>query len=259
MGTKQLVIIKGDEIKMLQIESLKKTYLQSKNNSFLALDSINLKVKKGEFICVMGPSGSGKTTLLNCISGFLSADSGDIILDGDSIFNIDEDSMADLRQKKLGFVFQEFMLIDGLTVEENIYLPQIISNRNINSIVQRTNLLLNTFGIYELKNKYPYQISGGEKQRTSIARALANNPLTILADEPTGNLDSKSSNNVIEAFLDARDKLNATIFMVSHDAFAAAHADRIIILKDGKIIDELVKKGDTKEFFDEILALMKRW
>ena len=244
---------------MLQIESLKKTYLQSKNNSFLALDSINLKVKKGEFICVMGPSGSGKTTLLNCISGFLSADSGDIILDGDSIFNIDEDSMADLRQRKLGFVFQEFMLIDGLTVEENIYLPQIISNRNINSIVQRTNLLLNTFGIYELKNKYPYQISGGQKQRTSIARALANNPLTILADEPTGNLDSKSSNNVIEAFLDARDKLNATIFMVSHDAFAAAHADRIIILKDGKIIDELVKKGDTKEFFDEILALMKRW
>lgn len=244
---------------MLQIKSLKKTYLQSKNNSFLALDSINLKVKKGEFICVMGPSGSGKTTLLNCISGFLSADSGDIILDGDSIFNIDEDSMADLRQRKLGFVFQEFMLIDGLTVEENIYLPQIISNRNINSIVQRTNLLLNTFGIYELKNKYPYQISGGEKQRTSIARALANNPLTILADEPTGNLDSKSSNNVIEAFLDARDKLNATIFMVSHDAFAAAHADRIIILKDGKIIDELVKKGDTKEFFDEILALMKRW
>ncbi|MEN8905520.1 MAG: ABC transporter ATP-binding protein [Clostridiales bacterium] len=244
---------------MLEIKSLKKTYIQSKENAFIALNNVNLKVGKGEFISVMGSSGSGKTTLLNCISGFISSDSGDIILDQNSILNIDDDTLADIRQTKLGFVFQDFMLIDGLTVMENIHLPQIITGQNVKLINEKTEILLKTFGIYDLKNKYTNEISGGQKQRTSIARALANNPLILLADEPTGNLDSKSSGNVIEAFLEARNKLGATIFMVTHDTFAASHSDRIVVLKDGQIVNELLRTGSQREFLNEILTFMKSW
>ena len=241
---------------MLEVKNLKKTY-SSKCGEYIALENVSLKVKKGEFVSVMGPSGSGKTTLLNCISGFIKANSGEILLDNQNILNLNEDALAVIRQSKLGFVFQDFMLINGLTVLENVYLPQIIAENSIEEMEKRTNTLLSSFRILDIKDKYPTEISGGQKQRTAVARALSNKPLVLLADEPTGNLDSRSSISVIEAFIDAKTKLDATIFMVTHDAFAASYSDRVIVLKDGEIVSELVRKGTPREFLNEILVLMK--
>ena len=186
---------------MLEVKKLKKIY-KSKMGEYVALKDISLKVNKGEFVAVMGPSGSGKTTLLNCISGFIHADGGEILLDNSNILNIDEDTLAEVRQNKLGFVFQDFMLVNGLTVLENVNLPQIIAGKDINEMDTKTAKLLDAFGIDGIKIKYPNDISGGQKQRVAVARALSNEPLVLLADEPTGNLDSKSSISVIEAFTD---------------------------------------------------------
>lgn len=241
---------------MLEIKNLKKTY-SSKGGEYIALQGVSMNVKKGEFVSVMGPSGSGKTTLLNCISGFIGANSGEILLDNENILNIDEDKLAEVRQNKLGFVFQDFMLINGLSVLENICLPQIIAEKPVDVMETRSSVLLNVFGIDGIKNKYPNEISGGQKQRVAIARALSNNPLVLLADEPTGNLDSKSSTAVIEAFTDAKDNLGATVFMVTHDAFAASYSDRVVALKDGNIVKELIRKGSPREFLNEILTFMK--
>ncbi|MCB2309499.1 ABC transporter ATP-binding protein [Clostridium tagluense] len=241
---------------MLEVRGLKKTYV-SKGGEYIALRDVDLKVKKGEFVAVMGPSGSGKTTLLNCISGFIHADSGKILLDGVNILNINEDTLADVRQNKLGFVFQDYMLVNGLTVLENIFLPQIIAGKDLKGMEKITENLMLNFGIETIKNKYPSEISGGQKQRVAIARALANKPLVLLADEPTGNLDSKSSEAVIEAFMDAKKNFGATVFMVTHDAFAASHCDRVIALADGQIVKELVRNTSSREFLYDILTFMK--
>lgn len=241
---------------MLKVKKLKKTF-KSNGSEYMALDNVSLNVNKGEFVSIMGPSGSGKTTLLNCISGFIKADDGQVLLENQDILNLDEEKLSIIRQNKLGFVFQDFMLINGLTVLENVYLPQIIANKNAEAMEVTSEKLLNTFGILEIKDKYPNEISGGQKQRVAVARALSNTPLIVLADEPTGNLDSKSSLSVIESFIDAKNNLDATIFMVTHDAFSASYSDRVIALKDGKIVKELVRKGTPREFLDEILTFMK--
>lgn len=241
---------------ILQIENLSKTY-KSKSGEHVALDNISVSIKKGEFVAVMGPSGSGKTTFLNCISGFIKETEGKVLLDSDDILNTDEEKIATIRQNKLGFVFQDFMLVDGLTVRENVYLPQIIAEKNIAEMEKRTDMLLNTFGIKDIDNKYSNEISGGQKQRVAVARALSNKPSIILADEPTGNLDSKSGLAVIEAFISAKKNLDATILMVTHDAVAASYSDRIIALKDGKIVTELIRKGTSEEFLNEILTFIK--
>ena len=227
---------------MLQIEKVSKTY-RSKGVDYPVLKEITATIHDGEFVAIMGPSGSGKTTLLNVISGFISADGGKVILDGQDILTGEEDNLAEIRQHKLGFVFQDFMLLNGLTIRENIFLPQIIAGKQKSKMEQNTKKLLSVFGIEEIAEKYPAEVSGGQKQRASIARALSNNPSIILADEPTGNLDSKSSTAVIEAFLNAKEKMGATIFMVTHDAFAASYADKVIALKDGTVFDELVRHG----------------
>ena len=206
----------------------------------------------------MGPSGSGKTTLLNVISGFISADGGKVILDGQDILTGEENELAEIRQHKLGFVFQDFMLLNGLTIRENIFLPQIIAGKPKSQMEQNTHTLLEVFGIEEIAEKYPAEVSGGQKQRASIARALSNNPSIILADEPTGNLDSKSSTAVIEAFLNAKEKIGATIFMVTHDAFAASYADKVIALKDGIVFGELVRHGQPRDFLDELLDFTRK-
>lgn len=241
---------------MLEIKQLNKIY-SSKGGEYIALNNVSLEVKKGEFVSVMGPSGSGKTTLLNCISGFIKANSGEVLLDNKNILNLSEDDLSDVRQNKLGFVFQDFMLINGLTVLENVYLPQIIANKDMKEMENRTQNLLKAFRIEEIQNKYPTEISGGQKQRTAVARALSNQPLVLLADEPTGNLDSKSSMAVIESFIDAKNNLDATIFMVTHDAFSASYSDRVVALKDGQIVKELVRKGTEREFLNEILTFMQ--
>lgn len=242
---------------MLQIEKVSKTY-HSKGIDYPILKEITATIHDGEFVAIMGPSGSGKTTLLNVISGFISADGGKVILDGQDILTGEEDNLAEIRQHKLGFVFQDFMLLNGLTIRENIFLPQIIAGKQKSKMEQNTKKLLSVFGIEEIAEKYPAEVSGGQKQRASIARALSNNPSIILADEPTGNLDSKSSTAVIEAFLNAKEKMGATIFMVTHDAFAASYADKVIALKDGIVFGELVRCGQPKDFLDELLDFTRK-
>lgn len=242
---------------MLQIEKVSKTY-HSKGIDYPVLKEITATIHDGEFVAIMGPSGSGKTTLLNVISGFISADGGKVILDGQDILTGEEDNLAEIRQHKLGFVFQDFMLLNGLTIRENIFLPQIIAGKQKSKMEQNTRKLLAVFGIEEIAEKYPAEVSGGQKQRASIARALSNNPSIILADEPTGNLDSQSSTAVIEAFLNAKEKMRATIFMVTHDAFAASYTDRVIALKDGIVFGELVRRGQPKDFLDELLDFTRK-
>jgi putative ABC transport system ATP-binding protein len=242
---------------MLQIEKVSKTY-HSKGIDYPVLKEITATIHDGEFVAIMGPSGSGKTTLLNVISGFISADGGKVILDGQDILTGEENELAEIRQHKLGFVFQDFMLLNGLTIRENIFLPQIIAGKPKSHMEQNTHTLLEVFGIEEIAEKYPAEVSGGQKQRASIARALSNNPSIILADEPTGNLDSKSSTAVIEAFLNAKEKIGATIFMVTHDAFAASYADKVIALKDGIVFGELVRHGQPRDFLDELLDFTRK-
>lgn len=242
---------------MLQIEKVSKTYY-SKGIDYPVLKEITATIHDGEFVAIMGPSGSGKTTLLNVISGFISADGGKVILDGQDILTGEENELAEIRQHKLGFVFQDFMLLNGLTIRENIFLPQIIAGKPKSQMEQNTHTLLEVFGIEEIAEKYPAEVSGGQKQRASIARALSNNPSIILADEPTGNLDSKSSTAVIEAFLNAKEKIGATIFMVTHDAFAASYADKVIALKDGIVFGELVRHGQPRDFLDELLDFTRK-
>lgn len=242
---------------MLQIEKVSKTY-HSKGIDSPVLKEITATIHDGEYIAIMGPSGSGKTTLLNVISGFISADGGKVILDGQDILTGEENELSEIRQHKLGFVFQDFMLLNGLTIRENIFLPQIIAGKRKSQMEQNTQNLLTVFGIVEIAEKYPAEVSGGQKQRASIARALSNNPSIILADEPTGNLDSKSSTAVIEAFLNAKEKIGATILMVTHDAFAASYADKVIALKDGIVFGELVRRGQPKDFLDELLDFTRK-
>jgi len=224
----------------------------------MILKGINLSVADREFVAVMGPSGSGKSTLLNCISCYIPFDDGTITLGCQELKGLNEDALAKVRNEKLGFVFQDFMLLDGLTVRENILVPKIIQGMADSEAEKLADNLLNLFGIDHIADKYPADISGGERQRTAVARSLINRPLLILADEPTGNLDSKSSRAVIESFENARKQLGATIFMVTHDSFAASFCDRVILLKDGNVYDTLEKKEERSAFQDRLLTAIKK-
>lgn len=242
---------------MLQIENLSKSY-QVGANSYPVLKNISLHVEKGEFVAVMGPSGSGKTTLLNCISRFIPHDQGKIRLGGKDISKLSEFELAKVRNEKMGFVFQDFMLLDGLSVFDNICLPKIIGNGKIITMEEKARNLCKSFGIEKIMSKYPSDISGGEKQRTAVARALMNDPDVIFADEPTGNLDSKSCKAVIDAFCCAKKEMGATIFMVTHDSYAASFSDRVIILKDGVIYDQLKRTGTRQHFMNQLLDEIRR-
>jgi ABC-type lipoprotein export system ATPase subunit len=237
---------------MLTVENLHKSYQVGKT-SYEVLKGVSLEVEKGEFVAVMGPSGSGKTTLLNCISCYIPADSGSIRLGETELARLDENALAEVRNKKLGFVFQDFLLLDGLTVRQNILLPSIIGGMTTDLVENRADQLCDVFGISAIRNKYPAEISGGEKQRTAVARALINHPLLILADEPTGNLDSKSTRAVIRSFEQAQNALEATIFMVTHDSFAASFCDRVVILRDGVVWRTLEKGATSREKFQDQL------
>ncbi len=241
---------------MLQVRNLYKSYQVGKN-TYDVLKGVSFRVEPGEFVAVMGPSGSGKTTLLNCISCYIPADRGEIELGGEKIAALEEQELAVIRNQKLGFVFQDFLLLDGLTVRENILLPRIIAGKVDADMEESADHLCDIFGIAHIKKKYPAEISGGEKQRTAVARALINHPLLILADEPTGNLDSKSSRAVIQSFMQARDSLGATIFMVTHDSFAASFCDRVIILRDGVVHQTLKNHGDRGQFQDDLLDAIR--
>lgn len=247
---------------MLYVNNLQKTY-QVGQSQYEVLKGVNLSIAQGEFVAVMGPSGSGKTTLLNCISCYIPYDNGQITLGGQELSVLDQDGLAQVRNQKLGFVFQDFMLLDGLNVRENILLPAIIGGTISGKIEDRADRLCEVFGIEHIRNKYPAEISGGEKQRTAVVRSLINEPLVILADEPTGNLDSKSSRAVIDTFLSAKKELNATIFMVTHDSFSASFCDRVVIMKDGVVGRNLIHKyaGDEQRdriaFQDQLLNAIR--
>lgn len=241
---------------MLHVTNLEKSYTVGKNR-YEVLTGVNLHVAQGEFVAVMGPSGSGKTTLLNCISCYIPFDGGQITLAEQQLSQLSEDALATVRNQKLGFVFQDFMLLDGLTVRDNILLPRMIAGDVTHEAEEYADKLCKTFGITEIAAKYPAEISGGEKQRTAVARALMNKPLVILADESTGNLDSKSSRAVIDSFRQAQKSLHATIFMVTHDSFAASFCDRVILLKDGVVHNTLTRSGSHGDFQDALLAAIK--
>ena len=242
---------------MLTVQDLHKSYRVGKA-TYEVLKGVSLEVADGEFVAVMGPSGSGKTTLLNCISCYIPADSGQITLGQRQLADLSEDALAKVRNRQLGFVFQDFLLLDGLTVRENILLPGIIGGAVSSQTEARADQLCDVLGISAIRDKYPAEISGGEKQRTAVARALINHPLLILADEPTGNLDSKSSRAVIRSFEQARTALDATIFMVTHDSFAASFCDRVIILRDGVVWRTLEKSGtDRAAFQDQLLDAIR--
>ena len=242
---------------MLTVKDLHKSYQVGKT-TYEVLKGVSLTVEKGEFVAVMGPSGSGKTTLLNCISCYIPIDSGEITLGEKQLADLSEDALAKVRNRQLGFVFQDFLLLDGLTVRENILLPAIIGSAANSQVEERADQLCDVFGIGHIRSKYPSEISGGEKQRTAVARALINRPLLILADEPTGNLDSKSSRAVIRSFEQAKESLEATIFMVTHDSFAASFCDRVVILRDGVVWRTLEKGGtDRSAFQDQLLDAIR--
>lgn len=241
---------------VLKIEYLKKYYGNS-NNITKAIDDISFKINKGEFVAVMGASGSGKTTLLNTIATIDNVTSGHIFVGDVDITKLKEKDTSKFRKDNLGFVFQDFNLLDTLSIGENIAMSLVINGENPEVVDKKVNDIAKKLGIESILEKFPYEVSGGQKQRAACARALINKPKLILADEPTGALDSKSSRMLLETMEEMNEKLNATIMMVTHDAFSASFCERILFLKDGKIFNEIYKGDKTrKEFFNEILDVL---
>ena len=236
---------------VLEVKNIEK-YYGNKSNLTKAIDGISFNVGEGEFVGIMGASGSGKTTLLNCISTIDRVTAGKIIINNQDITKLKGNKLNKFRREELGFIFQDFNLLDTLTAYENIALALTIQKVNSHEIDKKVKEIAQKLEISEILNKYPYQISGGQKQRVASARAIITNPKMVLADEPTGALDSKSARQLLETFEHLNQKLGATILMVTHDAFTASYAERIIFIKDGKIFNELVKGEDTrKQFFEK--------
>ena len=241
---------------VLKIEHLKKYYGNS-NNITKAVDDISFNIKEGEFVAIMGASGSGKTTLLNTIATIDNVTSGHIYVGGIDITTLKEKDVANFRKDNLGFVFQDFNLLDTLSIGENIAMSLVINGENPEVVDKKVSDIAKKLGIESILEKFPYEVSGGQKQRAACARALINKPKLILADEPTGALDSKSSRMLLETMEEMNEKLNATIMMVTHDSFSASFCERILFLKDGKIFNEIYKGDKTrKEFFNEILDVL---
>ena len=241
---------------ILQVKQIEK-YYGNKSNLTKAIDNISFNVDEGEFVGIMGASGSGKTTLLNCISTIDRVTAGHILIDDEDITKLKGKRLNKFRREELGFIFQDFNLLDTLTAYDNISLSLTIQKVNPVEIDQRVKEIAKKLEIIDILNKYPYQVSGGQKQRIASARAIITNPKLILADEPTGALDSKSARQLLESFETLNEKLGATILMVTHDAFTASYAERILFIKDGLIFNEIVKGSDTrKQFFEKIIEIV---
>lgn len=241
---------------ILNVTNIEK-YYGNKENVTKAIDNISFKVEKGEFVGIMGPSGSGKTTLLNCISTIDNVTTGSIVIDGDDITRLKNKKLEEFRKNKLGFIFQDFNLLDTLTAYENIALALTIAGKKGKEVDKIVKKSAESLDILDVLDKYPYQMSGGQKQRVASVRAIVNNPKLILADEPTGALDSKSAKLLLNSIEKLNKELEATILMVTHDAFTASYAKRILFIKDGRIFNELVKGEDSrKEFFNKIIDVV---
>ena len=243
-------------MEILKIDKIEK-YYGNKSSLTKAIDNISFEVEKGEFVAIMGASGSGKTTLLNCISTIDKVTSGHIYVSDMDITKLKGNNLNKFRREELGFIFQDFNLLDTLTAYENIALALSIQNVPTKQIDERIKKVAKELDIVNNLEKYPYQMSGGQKQRIASARAIITNPKLVLADEPTGALDSKSARMLLEQFKYLNKDIGATILMVTHDAFTASYATRVIFIKDGKIFNEIHKGTDgRREFFDKIIDVV---
>ena len=247
--------IKMKEI--LQVKDIEK-YYGNKGNVTKAINNISFNVEEGEFVGIMGPSGSGKTTLLNCISTVDNVTTGNIKINGKEITKLKSKSIEKFRREELGFIFQDFNLLDTLTAFENIALALTIQEgKKAKNIRDRVLEVARKLDIEEVLSKFPYEMSGGQKQRVAAARAIITNPSLILADEPTGALDSKASRLLLDSFEKLNEEMKATILMVTHDAFTASYAHRILFIKDGRVFNELIRGNDSrKEFFNRIIEVV---
>lgn len=236
---------------MLHVKNITKVY--EGKIPYRALTDINLKVDKGEFVGIMGPSGSGKTTLLNIIATIDEPTTGEILIQGENPHTLKRNELAKFRRRELGFVFQDFNLLHTLTVEENIVLPLTLDHNRVKDMKERAYALSETLGIKEILNKRTFEISGGQAQRAAVARAMIHEPKLVLADEPTGNLDSKASRDVMEMLTLMNEQHQTTMMLVTHDAQAASYCDRVIFIRDGKLYAE-IHKGDSRQvFFQKII------
>lgn len=241
---------------VLKLKDVEK-YYGNNSNLTKAVDRISFEVEKGEFVGIMGASGSGKTTLLNCISTIDRVTSGHIYVGEEDITKLKGNKLNKFRREELGFIFQEFNLLDTLTAYENIALALSIQNVPAAEIPDRVYTMAERLGVKEVLNKYTYQMSGGQKQRVAAARAIITNPKLVLADEPTGALDSKAARFLLESLSEMNENYQATILMVTHDAFTASYASRVIFIKDGQIFNEIRKGEDgRKQFFDKIIDVV---
>lgn len=241
---------------MLQVQAIEK-YYGSRNNVTKALDRVSFDVAEGEFIAIMGASGSGKTTLLNCISTIDTVSAGHILLNGQDISELPQQELARFRRERLGFVFQDFNLLDTLTLEENIGLALTINHMDPNLVRDRVQDVAMRLGIDDILDKFPTQVSGGQKQRAACARAMVAGQSLILADEPTGALDSRASKNLLEIMSKMNREMKATILMVTHDAYSASYASRVLFLKDGRLFNELLRgKRARAAVYHEILDVL---
>lgn len=241
---------------ILEVDHLEK-YYGNKSNITKAIDDISFKINKKEFVGIMGASGSGKTTLLNCVSTIDVPTAGHIYINSNDITKLKQKELSKFRREELGFIFQDFNLLDTLTAYENIALALTIIKTPVNQIDEKIKAIADKLNISMVLNKYPYQMSGGQKQRVAAARAIVSDPALILADEPTGALDSKASRILLETLTMLNQTLNATILMVTHDAYAASYCSRILFIKDGKIFNELLKGDNTRnEFFERIIDVV---
>ena len=242
--------------KILKIDSIEK-YYGSKSSLTKAIDNISFDVERGEFIAIMGASGSGKTTLLNCISTIDKVTSGHIYLNDLDVTTLKGNKLSEFRREELGFIFQDFNLLDTLTAYDNIALALSIQNKSVKNLDELIKEVSKYLNITHVIDKFPYQMSGGEKQRVASARAIITNPSLILADEPTGALDSKSAKMLLERLEYLNKEKNSTILMVTHDAYTASYSSRVIFIKDGRIFNEIEKGNlDRKEFFDKIIDVV---
>lgn len=242
--------------KVLEARNISKIY-DTGESKFTALKGISLQVNEGDFVGIMGPSGSGKTTLLNVLSTIDNTSNGEILIDEKDVVSMDDDKLALFRRNHLGFIFQDYNLLDTLTVRENIALPLALSNVKAREVDSRVIEIAKKFGISDILDKYPYQISGGQKQRCAASRAIVTNPSIIFGDEPTGALDSKSATDLLEIIETLNENNKATILIVTHDAFAASYCKRVIFIKDGELYEELQRNDLTrKQFFKKVVDVM---
>jgi len=246
---------------LLEVNNVRKVYTtRLSTQSTEALKNVNFAVDNNEYVAIMGESGSGKTTLLNILATFDKATSGNVLLKGQDLSKLKDKDLADFRRDNLGFVFQDFNLLDNFSVKDNILLPLVLANKNYKDMEKRLEKVIKSLGIEKLIDKYPYEISGGQKQRVAVARAIITNPAIILADEPTGALDSKSTDQLLEVF-DRLNEAGQTLIMVTHSVKTAARAKRVLFIKDGVVFHEIRKGNSTNnEMFQKIndtLTLMQ--